>query len=113
MTEQIEETAERKFYKTIITIEVLSEDEPWRGGLEALHYAITEGDCSAAFGDDYVVELTAEEVARELIAQGSDPEFFMLDDDGNDIEDNYDFDVEPFTLVRVTLDCSPVEDEEN
>lgn len=47
--------------------------------------AITEGDCSGAI-EHTVVELSAPEAARALLAQGSDPEFFMLDEDGAEIE---------------------------
>ena len=78
----------RKFYRSILTTEVLSEDTPIMSGtpLEDIAYAITEGDCS---GRTTVksTEVTPQQMAKFLIGQGSDPEFFMLDESGNEIEE--------------------------
>ena len=79
---------ERKFYRAVIQVEVLSE-QPFDGkapNLDALHEAISSGDDSGA------VKLVSEEVvdgkrmAELLKAQGSDPSFFQLDADGNNLE---------------------------
>lgn len=80
-----EQTEPRKFYKTVVTIEILGE-EPWDGSLETLNYDVTEGHFSAMMDDD-VEELTAQEAVLECKRHGTDPEFFRLDDDGNDISD--------------------------
>ena len=54
----------KKFFKTIVRIEVLSEGTPWEGDIEALVYDITDGDCSGAFLDPEIKELTAEEMQK-------------------------------------------------
>ena len=79
-----------KYFKTTFVIEVLSEDLPIDDDvtLSQLEYLITEGDCSGLIRQTAVVELSAEEVAKELIAQGSDPEFFGLDEDGTLVVDD-------------------------
>jgi hypothetical protein len=68
----------------------LSEDTPIDGDvtLAQLDYLINDGDCSGLIHEPVVVELSAEEVAKELIAQGSDPEFFGLDEDGTILVDD-------------------------
>lgn len=76
----------RKFYKTIIEVEVLSED-PFRcSDLEAVQYEITEGHCSGVVKNKGSKALNGEQAAKALLKQGSDPEFFCLDKDGNDSE---------------------------
>ncbi len=78
----------RKFYRTVITVEVLS-DLPLPDGLslEAISNAIEQGDCSGR-----VITLLDNEpvdgfiMANLLQAQGSDPEFFGLTPEGEDIE---------------------------
>jgi hypothetical protein len=79
----------RKFYKTVYTLEILSE-EPLEGFLPSLmqlHYMITDGDCSGKMVSGDSVEIDGATAAKLLIEQGSDPEFFMLDEYGNDISD--------------------------
>lgn len=103
MTEQIEETTGRKFYKTTVTIEIIGE-EPWEGSLETLNYDVTEGHFSAMMDDD-VEELTAQEVVFELKRHGTDREFFRLDDDGNNIEDEYYLEeLDEFTAIIRKVD---------
>lgn len=45
----------QRFFRTVVEVEVLSEDTPWNGDLSTLAYDIREGDC-----------------------KGSDPDFFGL-----------------------------------
>jgi hypothetical protein len=73
-----------KFFKTTFVIDVLSEDSPIDGDvtLSQLDYLINDGDCSGLIHTPVVVELSAQEAAKELIIQGSDPSFFGLDEDG-------------------------------
>lgn len=81
--------AKRKFYKTIFRVEVLSEDFPVED-VDSLHdiaYQIDEGDCSGKVEHVRSVRLTGKRAAEALREQGSDPEFFQLDDNGNDLED--------------------------
>lgn len=77
----------RKYYKTLITIEVLSE-EPLEDGVSAedVLAEIDEGGWSGVvqFGDS--MPMNGLEAATALLAQGSDPGFFMLDEDGNEVE---------------------------
>jgi hypothetical protein len=76
----------RKFYKTVITLEVLSEDEPvdnW--DLENIVYGMDKGNLSGVVNTQDPIELSPAAAALALIEQGSDPEFFGLDRDGNEV----------------------------
>ena len=75
----------RKFYKTVITIEVLSEDVYAFDSLEQTAYDIQDGGCSGKIEVVKSEELNGENVVKALNNQGSDSEFFMLDEDGNDL----------------------------
>lgn len=79
----------RKYYKTVVKITVLSEDEPLKDGisLEEIAYEITDGHCSGDIVIQSRTEVKAREMAKLLMEQGSDPEFFRLDEDGNELED--------------------------
>lgn len=78
----------RKFYKSIVQIEVLSED--WPVGklcgpdLKTITWAIKEG---TLFGKTKILtetELSGKEMADALRNQGADPAEFMLNDNGED-----------------------------
>jgi hypothetical protein len=75
--------SKRKFFKTVFKVIVLSEDALVNASLAEVAYMITEGDCSGDVSTESTEELTAKQAAEELQAQGSSPEFFMLDEDGN------------------------------
>lgn len=77
----------RKFYCTRFYIEVLSKEPYHPKNLRQIAYDITDGDCSGSWGQEEQTELTPKETIEALREQGSDPEFFMLDDEGNDLED--------------------------
>ena len=81
-------TSKRKFYKTIITIEVLSESpvSETEVGISEIAYEITDGMWSGKMNFSPCQEIDAVTAAKELIAQGTDPEFFQIDADGNDME---------------------------
>lgn len=78
----------RKFYKTIIQITVLSE-EPMTGGesLSDICYEMDQGDFSGQMKIGKSKELDGKQMARALKRQGSDPGFFGLDDDGSHEDD--------------------------
>lgn len=80
-------TSKRKFFKNIVTLVVLSEDEDIQGAeLGTIAYEIVNGDWS---GGDVKIESTqvdGAEMARLLQEQGSDPEFFRLNEDGSDCD---------------------------
>lgn len=80
----------RKFFKTVIQIEVLSEDTPVSDGisLSDIDFNITVGDWSGVINRVSVTQLSAKEVADALIEQRSDPEFFQVDQDGNEVDTN-------------------------
>ena len=76
----------RKFYKKIITIEVISQDEPFDySSIEEIGWAVVSGEHSGSIIKEVDVELNGKEVVVALIDQNSDPEFFGLDSDGNDL----------------------------
>ena len=79
---------DRKFFKTVFTIEVLSED-PLSSSLSLtdIEYEITEGYCSGTIRVEEATEIDGRTAVALLEAQGSDPEFFSLDHKGNDLED--------------------------
>lgn len=84
-------TSKRTFYKTTITFEVLSE-EPLPGNitLADIDEMTDDGECSGRWIDTQVEELGGPAAAARLLYHNSDPEFFQLDEDGNDEEDGGD-----------------------
>ena len=81
--------SKRKFYRTVIQVEILSE-EPYSGNdLETIQYDITDGHCSGKIIDiERNQEKTGQEMAGLSKEQGSDPEFFQLDENGNDTDED-------------------------
>jgi len=84
--------SKRKFYRTVIQIEVISEEPYSSTDLEKINYDITDGHNS---GEVTLVtdseELDAKTCAEKLKAQGSDPDFFCLTIHGHDTEDAEDY----------------------
>lgn len=84
----------RKFYRTVYQVEILSEEKfDDNGGMSLtdIDEAMTNGDVSGRITT--IVdneEKTGSEIAVLLKAQGSDPEFFQLDKEGNDLNDDED-----------------------
>lgn len=77
----------RKFYRTVVQVEVLSEEPYLEDDLETIVDDIVIGDCSGKSVDVVRNEVVdGKQMAALLRAQGSDPGFFMIDDDGNDTE---------------------------
>jgi hypothetical protein len=80
-------TSKRIFHRTEITIEVLSEEYYDPESLGDVEHDIGLGDCS---GDWHVTkrdEVDGATMAKLLQEQASDPEFFQLDDEGNDLDE--------------------------
>jgi hypothetical protein len=80
--------SKRKFYRTIIQIEVLSEEPYSKTDLETIAEDISIGHQSGIV----TIPVDSEEMdgktcAAKLKKQGSDTEFFSLDEHGNDTED--------------------------
>jgi hypothetical protein len=67
----------QKYYKTIITVEILS-DFPYSYGfdLRNVWHDMTYGPVSGKIGED-CKEISREEMESLLIAQGSDPSFIL------------------------------------
>lgn len=76
---------DRKFYKTVIKFEVLSE-EPIPAGMEYenIVHECKEGDWSMRPLGEKETELNGKQAARALLKQGSDPAFFSLTEKGED-----------------------------
>ena len=80
----------RKFYRSVITVEVLHEDPRALAGditLADVHDIITTGGATGSWhvsGGPYV--LSGKQMAKLLLREGSDPEFFELDGHGNDVQ---------------------------
>lgn len=76
----------KKFYVRTFTVQVLAEDKrdlPY--DIADIGEAITSGPCSGT--SDYVdLEVDGREMVKLLEAQGADPEFFNINEDGSDKE---------------------------
>jgi len=77
----------RKFYRTVFTVTVLSEEPIGDVSLETLGEMIDSGPCSGNFERQASVPVDAPTMATMLQQQGSDPSFFQLDDAGNDLDE--------------------------
>jgi ABC-type antimicrobial peptide transport system ATPase subunit len=78
----------RKFFKTKIEIEILSEEPFEWNNLDDIKYALTEGHCSGVVKEvGHYKPLNGKQVVKELIKHGSDPECFQLNSKGNDINE--------------------------
>ena len=82
-------SSKRKFYKTIVQIEILSETPYSSTDLEKINLDITEGSQS---GKIQIItdseEIDARTCAGKLLNEHSlEPDFFAIDEHGNDIED--------------------------
>lgn len=90
-------TSKRKFYRTVIQVEVLSEEHFSFGNLADIHYAVKEDDCSG--GLTTVIDnqgIDGPQAAKLLVNQGSDLAFFNLTEEGEDVE--YDDDHEDLMM---------------
>ena len=75
----------RKFYKHIVTVEIISERPAVSYDLADIAYAISEGEDSGVWNVTSSKALNGKQAAKELVKQGSDPEFFGIDENGNDV----------------------------
>jgi hypothetical protein len=81
--------AEPKFYRTLISFNVLSEEPvPPDMDVAAIAHECDEGSYVMAPEECVTVELSGAEMAQALYHAGSDPGFFQLDDAGNPIEED-------------------------
>jgi hypothetical protein len=83
-----QKTSPRKFFRTTIVVQVLSEDAPIEfDDLSEVDHMITGGDCSGIFKVLKSERVEPKAMARMLMKQGSEPEFFGLDSKGCDVEE--------------------------
>lgn len=75
----------KKFFKTTVQVEILSENPLQFENLNDLNYLITEGDCSGRFFISKVNEISGKDLVKECSSHQSDPEFFGVDENGNSI----------------------------
>lgn len=80
--------SKRKFYRTVYTVEVLSEDPPSEGvELDTIASQIVDGGWSGKVTRQVPVEVDALTMAGLLQNQGSDPSFFWLTEHGEDCDE--------------------------
>jgi hypothetical protein len=77
----------RNFYRTVIQLEVLSE-EPlnYCFSLEQISREIEDGEFSGQLETVSSKEVSGKKMAKLLLKQGIDTELFMSDEEGNDID---------------------------
>jgi hypothetical protein len=71
----------RKFYRTVIEVVVLSEDPYDFTDLQRTAFDIVAGDCSGVCRVAKSEVCDAEQMAKYLQEQGSDPAFFGINED--------------------------------
>ncbi len=79
---------EKKIYRTVIRFEILSEEPIETNNLERIADECNEGSWSGQFLDEEISneELIGKSAIEKIKAQGSSPEFFNLDEHGNEIQ---------------------------
>ena len=84
----------RKFFRTLVSVEILSEEPLPEMELEELGYQMSLGSYYGDIEYGLSEEVDSSTMAKLLIDQGSDPEFFGLDEDGNDVDDDDEGEIE-------------------
>jgi len=79
--------SQRKFYRTVFTYELLTEEHVGHPSLEEIAYEAREGHGSGMFLETKLEVIDGPTAARLLQNQGSDTEFFRLTEDGEDLEE--------------------------
>ena len=86
-------TKKKRIYRTVITITVLSEKPliQSHNSMQNIIDGIDEGDYigHTSFNDSQ--ELVGKNAVNEITKLGSNPEFFQMDCNGNDIEEKSEF----------------------
>ncbi len=77
----------RQFYKIIYQVTVLADDTLSDNyTLNDIGFLINNGKCSGVTKQISHKTLDGKQIAEELQKQGSDPGFFQVDKNGNDLE---------------------------
>lgn len=69
------------YYRTVIQVEVLSNEPYEYTNLRNLSYDVMEGDCSGVTRVISTEEVDKEQMANLLLSQGSDPSFLINEED--------------------------------
>jgi hypothetical protein len=77
----------KTIYRTIVTIEVLSPEPDIHTSLTDIADEMDNGEYSGAVSFGKPKPIKGKVAARTILAQGSDPEFFGMDERGNELED--------------------------
>ena len=83
--------AQKKLYKSVLKVVIIS-DEPYPDSvnLEQVSYDITEGHNSGILEWEYLnAEVVGMEAVKEMDEQGSDYSFFGMDENGEELEEDY------------------------
>ncbi len=90
--------AKKRIFKTVISYTILSEQPYTDMSLAQIEDECSGGDCIGGNFTTTVLnqELVGKKAVEQITALGSDPEFFQMDCEGNDIsdEDGEDEDVD-------------------
>lgn len=82
----------KKLYKSVLKVEVLSEEPMGECSisLSDLDYQITEGECSGKIEWESIdAEVVGAEAVKECDEHGTDPSFFQMDEEGNELEEDF------------------------
>ena len=82
---------QKTIYKTIVQIEILSEEpfDETEESIASIAHKIDEGDWSGVYNQiGESIPLTGKEAVDEITGQGSEPGFFQMDDEGNELEED-------------------------
>jgi len=78
----------KKIYKYTFTVTVLSEDENYYpASLTSLNRGIDDGDCVGSYDRTKIEDCEGVEAVYQIKELGSSPDFFKMDEEGNEIED--------------------------
>lgn len=75
-----------RLIRQVVQIEILRDGEPLPEDLFVIAQEIFDGDSSGSVRSIEVEEVSGPRMAELLVAQGSDPGFLGLDDDGTPLE---------------------------
>lgn len=80
----------KKLYKTIVQVEILSEEpvnDDFCNNLSGIAYEIQRGDMSGIIETTLMnKEVIGEEAVKEVNRHGTGTDFFMMDEDGNEFD---------------------------
>lgn len=88
----------RKFHKTVVQITILSEEEIGSVTPEQIAYQISGGEWSGYVEITSRQEINGADAAKGLMEQGSDPEFFRITEEGEELYPDSNDDAEEHAL---------------